>query len=175
VNAIAWLCCFVGFSCASSDQEFSGALPAPDGRLFVEEAYPLLLRDCAFVTCHGAQNRFFQVYGPGRVRFDVTATEPSDPATLAEVLHSYDRARSMLTTSDTREKTLLLRKPLELQAGGQGHQGVDALGRNVFASASDPGYQVLLRWANSEGLPPTAAQVAAANAAAVDVPPQEAP
>jgi len=147
-------------------QQYSGPLPTPDGQRFVSDVYPLLLRDCAFVACHGATDRFFQVYGPGRVRLDPKLSKPDDAATLAEVLHSYDRARSMLATADTLAAELLLTKPLEPAAGGQGHKGVDDLGRNVFSSSADPGYRVLVAWAASKGLPPTAAQLASATAAA---------
>lgn len=130
------------------------------------EVFPLLLRDCAFVACHGAEHRFLQLYGPGRVRLDPKLSKPDDPVTLAEVQHSYDRARSMLATADRIEETLLISKPLEPAAGGQGHKGVDDFGRNLFASTRDQGYVLLLDWARSKGAPPTAAQVAAANAAA---------
>ena len=151
-------------ACAGGEQ-YSGPIPTPDGQLFVHEVYPQLLRDCAFVGCHGAPDRFFQVFGPGRARLD-RATKPDAPATLAEVLHSYDRARSMVATEDRLENSLLLQKPLEPSAGGQGHKGMDLLGRNVFASTRVPGYQLLERWARSTGLQPTAADVAAVNAAA---------
>jgi hypothetical protein len=145
--------------------EYSGPLPSPDGQAFVDDVYPLLLRDCAFVTCHGATDRFFQVFGPGRARLDPSKTKPDDRMTFAEVQHSYQRALSMLTTADQLDRSLLLNKPLEPSAGGQGHTGVDDLGRNVFASTDTPGYVLLKKWASSNGLPPTAAQVDAAQAA----------
>jgi len=129
------------------------ALPAPDGVSFEREVYPLLLRDCAFSTCHGAPERFLRVLGPGRTRLDAT-TLPDDPATLPEVLLSYERARSLLATAEHPTRSLLLRKPLEESAGGQGHLGVDELGRNVYQSPLDPGHQVLARWATSNGPPP---------------------
>jgi hypothetical protein len=151
--------------CGEGSGEYSGTLPSPDGQLFVQEVYPMLLRNCAFVTCHGAPGRFLQVFGPGRSRLDSTATKPDDAATLAEVMHGYERARSMLATAKRVEDCLLLGKPLEPAAGGQGHKGVDELGRNVFASDSDPDYALLFRWARSHGAPPTAGQLAAANAA----------
>jgi hypothetical protein len=151
-------------ACAASTENAS-QLRAPDGALFVSEVYPQLLRDCAFSACHGASQRFFQVPGPGRGRLDPAATKPDDPATLDEVVLSYDRARSMLLTSDRVEDAILLRKPLEPSAGGQGHEGVDPLGRNVFATTSDPRYLLLLRWARTSGSPPTAADTA--NAAAL--------
>jgi hypothetical protein len=118
--------------------------------------------------------RFFQLYGPGRARMPAQEMSPAmrveldytDPANLDEVLHAYQRARSMLATSELVEDSLLLRKPLEAQAGGQGHKGVDDLGRNVFASKRASGWQLLLAWSESKGSPPTLAQVTAINEAA---------
>jgi hypothetical protein len=150
--------------CGRGD-EWSGPLPTPDGASFVREVYPLLLRDCAFSTCHGAPDRFLQLYGPGRARLDPVATKPDDPMTLPEVLRSYDRVRSMIATSDQLDRSLLLTKPLEPSAGGQGHEGVDDFGRNVFLSNRDPNYVQIAQWAVSTGLPPSAAEVAAANQA----------
>jgi hypothetical protein len=154
------------FAACGQGHEFSGPLPAPDGQAFVHDVYPILMRDCAFGACHGAPDRFFRIYGPGRVRLDPLASKPDDPLTLPEILYSYDRARSMLATADQVQHALLLSKPLEPAAGGQGHKGVDELGRNVFASVRDPSYGVLAGWARSTGSPPTAAQVEAANVAA---------
>ena len=73
----------------------------------------------------------------------------------------------MLATAELVEDSLLLRKPLEAQAGGQGHKGVDDLGRNVFASKQDPGWQLLLAWSKTRGAPPTLQQVTAINEAAM--------
>jgi hypothetical protein len=115
----------------------------------------MLLRNCAFSACHGDEQRFFQVYGPGRTRLDPKAMS-SDPATTLEVQRSYDRARSMLLTSSDVRDSLLLRKPLEMSQGGQGHKGVDAAGRNVFASKRDPDYLLLEQWATGSGAPPQA-------------------
>ena len=162
--ALSLLCSNL-LACGSGSGEYSGPLPAPDGARFVTDVYPLLLRDCAFVDCHGKAERFFRIVGPGRVRLDQT-TKPDDPATLAEVQLSYQRALSMLASSENVDDSLLLRKPLELGAGGQGHKGVDDLGRNIFPSVTDPSYVVLRTWARTSGAPPTAAQVEAAVAAA---------
>jgi hypothetical protein len=162
--------CLLAPCCTSAD-EYSVPLPTPDGKMFVDEVYPLMLRDCAFSTCHGQENRFFHLYGPGRVRLDPMTTKPDDPMLLSEVSDSYDRARSMLTDADQVDHTLLLNKPLALNAGGQGHKGVDSFGRNVFATVVDPRYTLLVRWANSKGAPPTAAQVDAAKRAGMSATP----
>jgi hypothetical protein len=159
VWAFAFSAAFSG--CRETTPEFSSGMPQPDGAMFVAEVYPILLRNCAFSTCHAVPERFLQVYGPGRKRLDPTINYDDD-MTLAEVVYSYDRARSMLATTAEPTESLLLRKPLELAAGGQGHFGVDGFGRNVFQSRDDADYQVLLSWAQSSGQPPKEEDVAAA-------------
>jgi hypothetical protein len=131
-------------ACASGE-EWNGALPAPDYAEFEASVYPVLLRDCAFSECHGGKQRFFHVYGPGRVRLD-PMLDPADPATPDEVRASYQRTVSMLATDGDVQRSLLLTKPLEAAVGGQGHKGTDTLGRNVYRSASDPSYQALKAW-----------------------------
>lgn len=149
-------------ACADMDGA-ANAISIPDGRQFVDEVYPVLLRDCAFSSCHGSRDRFLQVLGPGRPRLDPESTEVTDPMTHEEVVFSYERARSLLATGATATASLLLMKPLELSAGGQGHRGADDYGRNVFRSKHDPGIQTILRWAYSTGAPPSQADVDAAN------------
>jgi hypothetical protein len=137
---------------------WSGQLAVADMALFQSTAYPVLMRDCAFSECHGSGHRFFQVYGPGRTRLPAT-TKTDDPVTATELQVSYQYAVSMLATDgDANVATsLLLKKPLEAQNGGVGHRGVDDFGRNVYASAQVPGYQALLRWAQTAGRQPLAA------------------
>lgn len=118
------------------------ALPEPDVERFADEVYPILLRDCGMSECHGSSERFFQVLGPGRSRLS-SMTGPLEPVTAQELSFSYDRARSMLA----QPLEPLLRKPLERAAGGAHHEGVDAFGRNVYASKDDPGYAAIARWA----------------------------
>jgi hypothetical protein len=117
---------------------------SPDGQRFVAEVYPLLLRDCGFPACHGATDRFFSVYGPGRTRL-TTMADPGDDATEQEIQHSYDRARSMVDLK-TPGRSLLLRKPLAVEAGGAGHKGEDSLRRNVYQSTAEPGFALLRAW-----------------------------
>ena len=129
-------------SCAPDPAPFQ--LAQPSAAQFAEQAYPVLLRDCGFPGCHGAMDRFFRVFGPGRTRLSAGA-DPSDPASAEEIQQSYDRARSMI---DPRNPgySLLLRKPLASSAGGAGHKGDDALGRQVYLSVNDPNYQALRAW-----------------------------
>jgi hypothetical protein len=128
--------------------------PSPDAELFEAEVYPLLLRDCGFFACHGNSERFFRIYGPGRLRID-SSTMTYDPPTQAEVEHTYERARSMLSGVHGIDDSLLLRKPLDESAdgAGDGHRGTDVWGHNVYRSADDVAYRALLKWAHARSKP----------------------
>lgn len=129
-------------SCADETTELT--IGMPDRAQFDAEVYPVLLRDCAFHACHGSTERFLQVFGPGRGRIapDLKAVDPAAPI---ELMHSYDRARSMIDTRHP-EQSLILRKPLAVNAGGSGHEGADELGRNVYQTKLEPGYAAIERW-----------------------------
>lgn len=141
---------FVGLvTCAAcSVDNPTQALPAPSADEFVTKVYPVLLRDCGFPECHGAPERFFRVFGPGRTRLD-PETFPFEPPTDQEIETSYNRARSMLVGENPQVDWLLLRKPIPVAAGGAGHEGDDEWGNPVYASTQDPNYQVLRAWARS--------------------------
>jgi len=125
-------------------------LPDPELSTFALTAYPILLRDCGFPACHGDGERFFRLFGPGRTRLD-PETPSDDPATEAEIAESYTRSVSMLVNESRLEDSWLLRKPLDVAAGGSGHEGEDRWGRNVYFSKDDPSYVQLVRWANTHG------------------------
>ncbi len=133
---------------ACADEAEPITIPSADRERFDLEAYPVLLRDCAFAACHGTSARFFTVYGPGRTRL-LADTPPYDPATDAELELSHARALSMLSGPDGPRGSPLLRKPLAVSAGGQSHGGEDHWGANVYASKQDPGFRVLFFWATS--------------------------
>lgn len=111
---------------------------------FIVEALPTLLRDCGFHTCHGSSDRFFRVWGPGRVRLDPN-TRAFDRLTADEWQASYQLALSMVDARNPGNSPLL-RKPLAIAAGGSGHRGSDRFGRNIYRSTQDAGYQALVRW-----------------------------
>ena len=125
----------------------------PDRAAFETEVYPVLLRDCGFVACHGGEGRTLRIYGPGRTRLDAL-DPPTAPPTTAELDATYERVVSMLATAETPDETLLLRKPLEAAAGGGAHGGVDHFGRNVYASREDASWLVLATWARSAWVAP---------------------
>ena len=106
--------------------------------------YPVLLRDCGFPDCHGAKDRFYRVWGPGRVRLDPD-THAFDGVTGGEASASFTLALSMIDARHP-EQSLLLRKPLAVAAGGAGHGGVDRYGRDVYRTVDDAGYAALSRF-----------------------------
>jgi hypothetical protein len=115
-----------------------------DRATFDQRVWPVLVRDCGFSTCHGSSERFFRVVGPGHERLD-PAMRLTDPVTEAELQFSFDRARSMVNADDP-PSSLLLRKPLEVAAGGSRHEGTDAYGMDVYRSVDDPSFRVLVEW-----------------------------
>ena len=155
-------------SACQGAEPWDGQVTAPDYARFKTEVYPVLLRDCAFGECHGSAGRFFQVWGPGRTRLS-SETRVDDEATLAEIQASYARARSMLVNEAPDKLPPLLAKPLEGRAGGIGHRGLDAFGRNIYQSAQDPRYAALLAWAGGVPTTPTPQ----ASATPTGAPPQD--
>jgi hypothetical protein len=129
----------------------SGGFAKREFMPFQREVYPVLLRDCGFPECHGAPERFFRVWGPGRSRLprETQFPEALDQPTGDEVAGTYSLAQSMIDRADP-ASSLLLRKPLAVEAGGAGHLGVDKYGRNVYRTAQDTGYLVLARWVMSQ-------------------------
>ena len=134
--------------CAACDSE-SGerAFATREFEPFGRDVYPVLLRDCGFPDCHGAPERFFRVWGPGRSRLPrpMQFPEALDERTGDEVAGSYALAQSMIDPVDP-ARSLLLLKPLAVEAGGAGHLGVDKYGRDVYRTAQDAGYLVIARW-----------------------------
>jgi hypothetical protein len=157
------------FVACTDEPSWSGEIGSADQSLFDREVYPILLRDCAHNQCHGAPQRFLQVFGPGRARL-------RGPWFGAELLAqerrlSYERALSMLITDGSRpvSESRLLMKPLEPAAGGASHGGVDLYGRNVYRSSADPAYAVLVRWAGLIAVGPSSAGSSGASGAASSV------
>lgn len=155
-HGFACALCFALLACSNSDAG-DAVSPEPSLAIFEQDVYPLLLRDCGFSECHGKPERFFQVWGPGRTRLRMS-TMPGDDVTQEEIKRSYERSRAMLATSADVDDSLFLRKPLEPNAGGQGHKGVDEFGRNVYRYREDPAFVILSGWAHSaltdRALPP---------------------
>lgn len=131
-------------ACSYAREELS--IPDADTQQFVDDAYPILLADCGYPTCHGSAERFFQIYGPGRTRLD-PMTDAYAPVTAQELALSYTRARSMLISPEGPRRAPLLRKPLAVSAGGAKHEGDDPWGNAIYATKRDPRWERLFFWA----------------------------
>jgi hypothetical protein len=129
---------------ACTDGEYGLVVAERDRATFDSTVWPILIRDCGFSECHGSDDRFFRVLGPGHVRLD-PMMRLTEPVTELELQLSYDRARSMINARDP-NRSLLLSKPLDISAGGVGHEGVDRFGLDIYRSTNDPSYQALQSW-----------------------------
>lgn len=154
MRAVVMASLLLGAGCSL---DASPATPPTANRLaFNEQVYPVLLRDCGFPECHGSlsleEARFFRVYGPGRSRAgppEQADEDPLAPVTDAELDLTFARARSMLAGADSAADTLLVRKPLAVDAGGSSHMGRTSLGTDVYENTDARGYQILLSWAQT--------------------------
>jgi hypothetical protein len=126
------------------DPETAAYEPADREFREFQSIYPVLVRDCGFHACHGGEDRPFRIYGPGRVRLD-DEERAFDRVTGDEISLSFSLTLSMVDAGDPAE-SLLLRKPLAVEAGGVGHHGVDRYGRDVYRTANDEGYLRLARF-----------------------------
>jgi len=129
-------------ACASVEED--AFAPPLDRATFDTQVWPVLVRDCGFSECHGSSHRFFRVVGPGHERLD-PSMRLGAPVTPLELQFSYDRARSLVNRDDP-SASPLLRKPLEVSAGGSLHEGTDSFGMDVYRSPDDPSYRVLQAW-----------------------------
>jgi hypothetical protein len=68
-----------------------------------------------------------------------------DLPTAREVSITSSLALSMIDEHEP-TKSILLRKPLSVEAGGAGHLGVDKYGRDVYRTKQDSGYVTIARW-----------------------------
>jgi hypothetical protein len=149
-TSLHWQSLLAALLCACAPVDEHGPAAVRDRAVFDAAVWPLLVRDCGFSECHGSAERFFRVVGPGHERLDPTL-RLSAPVTEAELQFSYDRARSMVNAAQPSE-SLLLRKPLDVAAGGVGHEGTDEFGMDVYHGVDDPRFQALVSWVRA--LPP---------------------
>jgi hypothetical protein len=154
-HALIGLVMSMSCACSAPESEPKPTFARREFKQFQRDVYPVLLRDCGFAACHGAPDRFFRVWGPGRSRL-ATGTgvpEPFDLPTGAELSTSYSLALSMIDEAHP-ERSLLMRKPLAVAAGGAGHLGVDSFGRDVYRTTEDSGFVALAGFVRAQPPPP---------------------
>ena len=132
----------LAFPCAAPAP--STQVPPLDRAYFEHEVEPQLVASCAYNTCHGAPLRPLRVYSLAGLRIDPALTS-NQVLTAEEHEANFLRASaSAAATSSTLPD--FLRKPLQLEAGGAGHGGVDRFGQNIYANKDDRRWKVLEAW-----------------------------
>jgi hypothetical protein len=122
----------------------------------LDEAYfrcnvqPVLTKSCSMFACHGTPDRYFRLYGRNRLRYGIAdESKRNSFLNAAERKLNYDAARAYIDLNVV-DNSLLLKKPLEQDAGGYYH-GATKLGTsNVFAHIDDTEYKILVKWASGE-------------------------
>ncbi len=121
-------------------------VPAFDRAYFDNVVEPELLASCAYNSCHGAPLRPMRVYSLAGLRIDPALTS-NQPLTAEEHQANFLRASSSAAPTSSSLPDFL-RKPLQLEAGGSGHGGVDHFGQNIYATKDDPRWKRLEAWVN---------------------------
>jgi hypothetical protein len=125
-------------------------LDAPREQLALDRPYfdckvqPVITKLCSGLACHGDDRRFFHVFGRNRDRLGDTA----DNALVLqdERDHNYAAALAVVDADDPEHSEMLM-KPLAEAAGGWFHRGAELYdGGDVFSSADDADYKVIVDW-----------------------------
>lgn len=121
-------------------------LPALDEAYFRCRVQPVLTKSCSMLACHGTPDRYYRIYARNRLRFGVAGEEERNaPLNEGERRHNFEATRAYVSL-DAADESLLLKKPLEADAGGFYH-GATRLGKaNVFPSVEHADYEVILDW-----------------------------
>jgi hypothetical protein len=125
--------------------------PALDFAMFRCDVQPVLVKQCSAPACHGTPLRYYRLFARNRLRYGIDPLDRADPLSEFEVMANYDATRALVSGLDTPNDSMLVRKPLEPEAGGYYHGATETFlrrpGYNVFTSVSDEEYQVIARWA----------------------------
>lgn len=121
-------------------------LPALDEAYFRCRVQPILTKNCAQLACHGTPDRYYRIYARNRLRYGIAGeAQRNSPLNEGERKFNFDATRAFLNV-DKADESLVLKKPLESDAGGFYH-GATKLGlSNVFPSVEASEYQTVLKW-----------------------------
>ncbi len=132
-------------ACVQEDIERAEELPSLDANFFRCEVQPVIATRCAFLACHGIENRPFKVYAEQRFRLDLSwsVDEYDLPTTDEEVAANLQMVRGFVGSKGG-GVDLLTQKPLDTRAGGLFHRGKGPYGDDdTFIDRGDPGYKIL--------------------------------
>ena len=118
-----------------------------DQHFFRCRVQPLLTKSCAFMDCHGNDERPLRIYAEQRFRLDVDWLDYETPITDAELDANF-RVITGFTDADNASHSLLSEKPLDARFGGRYHRGRDLYGvDDVFLSREEDDYKTLRSFA----------------------------
>lgn len=134
----------------ADEAPLSTALDEPYFRCKVQ---PILSKSCSMFACHGTSDRYFRLYARNRLRYGIASEAKRNSFLNAQERQlNYDAARAFIDLNVV-DNSLLLKKPLEADAGGYYH-GATLLGTsNVFPKIDDSDYKILVKWASGEKIP----------------------
>jgi hypothetical protein len=121
-------------------------LPTLDEAYFRCNVQPILTQNCAMLACHGTPDRYFRLYARNRLRYGIAGEEERGvKLNEGEAKHNFDATRAYVDLAHP-EESMLLRKPLESDAGGFYH-GATLFGKsNIFPDTKWAEYKTILDW-----------------------------
>ncbi len=119
-----------------------------DAHYFRCRVQPILTKSCAFMDCHGNDERPMRVFAEQRYRLNKSWLDFEDPIEEEELAANL-RVMAGFVENTKGQDHLLSEKPLDARFGGRYHRGRDLYGRDdVFLSREDPDYKTLVDFAN---------------------------
>jgi hypothetical protein len=130
-------------SCVQNDVDAPQELTIGDEHYFRCNVQPVISTTCAFMDCHGNDERPFRTYAEQKFRLGIDWIDYELPITEEELAANLTMVRGFVA-QEPGEPDLLSEKPLDTRAGGLFHRGKDLYwADDVFLSADEIGYQVL--------------------------------
>jgi hypothetical protein len=125
-------------------------LPELDEAYFRCHVQPILTKNCSMFACHGTPERYYRIYARNRLRYGIAdESKRNSQLNEGERKHNFDATRAFVDI-DKADESLILKKPLEADAGGFYH-GATKLGTaNVFPSIEAGEYTTILKWIKGE-------------------------
>ena len=121
-------------------------LTALDEPYFRCKVQPILTKSCSAFACHGDARRYYRVFARNRLRVRGSEKDRNAALTALERGSNFDASRAFVDMNAPRE-SLLLSKPLDIQAGGSFHRGAELFnGGDVYTDRNDPDFKTLEAW-----------------------------
>lgn len=116
-------------------------VPDADWATFVSEVQPVFEQSCSNPSCHGADDRPFEVFCPQRHRLDPDDTWRDTPLTEEELRLGFENARGFLVGIERPQDCPLVALP----------SSPDHASGRVFEDRTAPGWAAIFRWVADAG------------------------